>query len=71
MHRCPSDLLRFYLMAPSRKLASRLEVGEREPSGGWIDVARLPSHTFPSPFLPLPSVCKVGDYIFGGFLFIF
>lgn len=27
--RCPSYLLRFYLMAPSRKLASRLEVGER------------------------------------------
>lgn len=29
MHRCPSDLLRFYPMAPSKKLASRLEVGER------------------------------------------
>lgn len=75
LHRCPSDLLRFYPMAPSRKLASRLEVGERgralEPLGGRIDLARLPSHTFPSPFLLLPSVCKVGDYIFWGLSFYF
>lgn len=69
----PSDLLRFYLMASSRKLPRGRTL---EASGGlglmWPAFHPTPDPcTFPSPFLPLPSVCKVGDYIFGGFLFIF
>lgn len=55
----PSDLWWFYLVASSRKLAGRLEVGERgrtlEPSGGLgLTHPPFPPSPFPTLFPPPP-----------------
>lgn len=72
--RCPSDLLWFYLMAPSRKLASRLEVGERENpkalgEDGLMQPASPPPLSLPRSFRFLQFVKLV--IIFLGAFFLF
>lgn len=75
---CPSDLLWFYLMASSRKLAGTLEVGERESHSALrrtgVDTP-TPPPTSPCTF-PYPSQVRFLQFvklviIFLGAFFLF